>query len=55
MAASEVEVKIEWDYDYNKKMQKIYCGHRDMTYINGFFIQRVLREGICIKLEYEEN
>ena len=54
MSALEGEVKIEWDYGYNEKIQKTYCSHCDTNCINGTFIYQVLRNSIGVKLESEE-
>ena len=54
MAISDGEAKIEWDFNYNKKIQKIYHEHGNTHYINGLVIQQVLGESIGVKLESED-
>ena len=41
-------VEIDWNYDTNEKIHKIYRGHRDANCIDGKFIEEVMSESIGI-------
>ena len=50
-------VKLEWNFEQNEKIQKMYRSHRDVSITDGKYIEKVLKESSCIKNEneYEMN
>ena len=45
------EYNNNWSFQYNNKIYKLYRGHQDDNYIDGKFIEPVMRYSIGVKLE----
>ena len=43
--------KSEWNFERNEKIQKMYRSHRDVSIIDGKYIERILKESSCKKSE----
>ena len=40
----------EWSFEKNEKIHKIYRSHRDANTTDGAFIEKVMRECICMEI-----
>ena len=47
-------LKLEWNFEKNEKIQKMYRSHRDVGVTDGKYIVKVLKESSCIKVEKTE-
>ena len=43
------EVKYEWNFEHNERIQKMYRSHRDVSVFDGRFIEKVLKESIKVE------
>ena len=46
---ADPQIKNQWNFEHNEKIQKIYRSHCDGNVIDGRFIEHVLKESAGIR------
>ena len=45
--------KMDWTYETNEKIHKLYRSHRDMNAIDGVYIEKVIRESVGVDNSFQ--